>query len=322
MNNMHQETEALETIACPLCGVYEYQSFLRGPDLFMRLAGSFRLVQCRNCQLIFQNPRPTLASIGRYYPQRYGAYAAAETGLRGRAGLAGMLTRRALGMRCRLIDRATTATPATPRRLLDIGCASGLFLEAMQQQPGWLVEGVEPDAASARGVSERLDIQVFAGPFEHASYADNQFDAVTLWDVLEHLHDPLTSLHAIRRILKPDGVLFIRVPNTASYVARLCGRYWSGYDLPRHLTLFTPPTLAHALRKAGFHTTVKRYSSGSYLAALHSLRFALDHGRLAPTQAEFIQRLLIHPLFRAAAWPPVRLADWLAGGSNLEVLVR
>jgi hypothetical protein len=87
------------------------------------------------------------------------------------------------------------------------------------------------------------------------------------------------------------------------------------------MTLFTPRTLARALVQSGFRTTVRRYSSGSYLAALHSLRFAMDDGRISPKRANAIQHLLIQPLFRAIAWLPLRLADLLAGGSNLEVLV-
>ncbi|MDZ4721379.1 MAG: class I SAM-dependent methyltransferase [Roseiflexaceae bacterium] len=318
---MQQKPEVFEQTDCPLCGGSAYRVFLRGPDLFMHVPGLFQLVRCTNCRLIYQNPRPSLSSMSRYYPDRYGAYESAETGLRGRIGLSGALTRRALGMRCRLIDHTIDTTPGNTRRLLDIGCASGLFLEAMQQQ-GWRVEGVEPDVASARGVSERLGIVVFAGPFEHASYPTGHFDAITLWDVLEHLHNPMASLHEIRRILRPGGALFIRVPNAASYGARICGRYWSGYDLPRHMSLFTPYTLAQALAQAGFRQAVRRYSSGSYIAALHSLRFGMDDGRVSAKRAAAIQRVLIHPLFRAMAWLPLRLADLLAGGSNLEVLVR
>jgi len=114
----------------------------------------------------------------------------------------------------------------------------------------------------------------------------------------------------------------VRIPNAASYVARLCGRYWSGYDLPRHMTLFTPTTLRRALAQAGFNQIVCSYSSGSYLAALHSLRFAMDDGMVSPQGAAAIHRVLLHPIARALVWPPVRLADWIASGSNLEVLAR
>jgi 2-polyprenyl-3-methyl-5-hydroxy-6-metoxy-1,4-benzoquinol methylase len=261
-----------------------------------------------------------LEEIARYYPDHYGSYGSAQEGLAVRRGLMRWVIRRGLHKRCRLLDRNVPPTPGRPRRLLDVGCASGLFLEAMQEYPGWQVEGVELNRTAAHVTSARLGVPVFAGPLEQAHYADASIDAVTLWDVLEHLHDPLASLRELRRILRPGGALFVRVPNAASYVARGCGRYWSGYDLPRHMTLFTPTTLQQALAKAGFDRPLVRYSSGSYLAALHSLRFAMDAGRVSPARAARIHRWLLHPVVRALAWLPFTVADRLAAGSNLEVL--
>ena len=313
---------AAETVDCPLCGGDDYRLAQRGPDYFMHLPGTFQLVRCAACGLLYQNPRPPLAEIGRYYPDHYGSYGSAQAGLRARRGAMGWIIRRGQHKRCRLIDRYAPARPGAARRLLDVGCASGLFLEAMQSYPGWLVEGVELNETAARTTSARLGVPVFVGPFEQARYAGAAFDAIALWDVLEHLHDPLASLRELRRILRPGGVLFLRVPNAASYVARLCGRYWSGYDLPRHMTLFTPRTLAQALAEAGFREKIRVYTSGSYLAALHSLRFAMDDGLASPERAAAIHRALLHPAARALALLPLTLADRAAGGSNLEALVR
>lgn len=312
----------LETTVCPLCGGARYSRARGGPDYFMRLPGTFQLARCAGCGLLYQNPRPPLEEIDRYYPNQYGSYDSARAGLRARRGLMRRVIERGQGKRSRLVDRAMPAAPGQTRRLLDVGCASGLFLEMMQRQQGWQVEGVELNEAAARATGERLGVPVFSGPFERASYPTAAFDAITLWDVLEHLHEPLASLRELRRILKPGGVLFLRVPNAASYVAKLCGRYWSGYDLPRHMTLFTPRTLARALAETGFRERLCYYTSGSYLAALHSLRFALDDGRLRPERALAIHRALQHPLLRAAAWLPFQAADRIAGGSNIEVLVR
>jgi SAM-dependent methyltransferase len=312
----------LETIDCPLCGATQYHEQHSGPDLFMRLPGTFHLVRCSECRLLYQNPRPPLDEIGQYYPNHYGSYDSAGAGLRARRGMMRWIIQRGQHKRCRLIERNAPTHTGAPHRLLDIGCASGLFLEAMQTYPGWQVEGVELNAAAARATSARLGIPVFAGPFEQAQYADGAFDAIALWDVLEHLHNPLASLREIRRILRPGGVLFVRVPNAASYVARMCGRYWSGYDLPRHMTLFTPRTLAQALAQVGFRERVCVFPSGSYLAALHSLRFAMDDGRLKPEQAAAIHRILLRPAARALAWPIFSIADRMAGGSNVEALVR
>jgi len=310
----------VETVVCPLCESDRFRVERGGPDYFMHLPGTFQLVRCAACGLLYQNPRPPLSEIGRYYPDHYGSYGSAQAGLRTRSGLMGWIIRRGQNKRCRLLDRTVLPVAGQPRRLLDVGCASGLFLEAMQHYPGWQVEGVELNETAARTTAARLGVPVFAGPLEHARYPGASFDAVTLWDVLEHLHDPLASLRELRRITRPGGVIFVRVPNAASYVARLCGRYWSGYDLPRHMTLLTPATLRRALVQAGFERTLLSYSSGSYLAALHSLRFAMDDGRLSPRRAEAIHRALLHPVARALAWLPCALADHVADGSNLEVM--
>lgn len=313
--------DALETVPCPLCGGQHFRQELRGRDFFMHLPGTFTLVRCQRCGLLLQNPRPPLHTIERYYPNQYGSYASATAGLNTRRGLLGRVIRRGQHKRCRLLDKHVPSADGRPRRLLDVGCASGLFLEAMQSYPGWNVEGVELNQAAAQATSARLGVPVFAGPLEHAHFPDKAFDAITLWDVLEHLHDPMASLRELRRILRPGGVLFIRVPNAVSYVVHLCGRYWSGYDLPRHMTLFAPRTLARTLGAAGFTRSILRYSSGSYLAALHSLRFVMDDGRLAPERAAAIHGALLHPIARAAAWLPFALADQIASGSNLEVMV-
>src|SRR5262245_47082303 len=108
----------------------------------MRLPGTFHLVRCEQCGLLYQNPRPPLAEIGRYYPDHYGSYGSAQAGLRTRPGLLGSIIRRGMNKRCRLLDRTVPAEAGRPRQHLDVGCASGLFMEAIQNH-GWRVEGVE-----------------------------------------------------------------------------------------------------------------------------------------------------------------------------------
>lgn len=316
-----EQQPTLEKTTCLLCGSTQSTPYQEGADYFMRLPGTFYLVRCVSCGLLYQNPRPSLDEIDHYYPNQYGSYSSAHAGLYARPGLAGWLIRRAQHYRCRLLHQAVSTASHQTKRLLDVGCASGLFLEAMQYYAGWQVEGVELNQQAAHATSERLGIPVFAGPLEAANFPDATFDAITLWDVLEHLHDPVASLRELRRILKPGGALFVRVPNAASYVARGCGRYWSGYDLPRHMTSFTPRTLSQMLRQTGFNRLVCRYSSGSYIAALHSLRFALDNSTFDSEWAALIHRILLHPFVRAVAWLPTRLADQILGGSNMEVLV-
>lgn len=311
----------LETTPCLLCGSDCFTLKHSGPDYFMHLSGHFSLVQCAACGLLFQNPRPSLQVVGRYYPDTYGSYASAETGLQARKGLAGTLIRYNQRKRCRMLDRVVPVVEGRSRRLLDVGCASGLFLEAMQQYGGWKVEGVELNEAAAHATSARLNVPVFAGPVERAHFEDNSFDAVTMWDVLEHLHDPVVQLRSLRRIIRPGGALFVRLPDADSYLRAFCGRYWVGYDLPRHMSVFSHATLRATLAQAGF-AVIDSFPSGSYLSAVHSLHFAMDDTRVSRRLGVAVRRTLMHPAARALAWLPFALADRLGGGSQMEVLAR
>ena len=98
--------------------------------------------------------------------------------------------------------------------------------------------GVEPDEYSSRIAIEKYHLNVFHGNLDQASYSTSSFDAITLWDVLEHLPDPSSTLQEIKGFLKPDGILVLRVPNYDSCDARLFGFAWSGLDVPRHFMSF------------------------------------------------------------------------------------
>lgn len=107
----------------------------------------------------------------------------------------------------------------------------------------------EASSAHARDV---LGISVHLGAIEALSLPDESFDAVTLWHVLEHVTTPGTMLEAIRKVLRPGGVLLVSVPNFGSPEARATGAGWFHLDVPRHLVHFSPDTLDATLRASGF----------------------------------------------------------------------
>ncbi len=118
-------------------------------------------------------------------------------------------------------------------RMLDVGCATGVFLQWFQAGGSWDLYGLELSEGAAR-VARAAGLNVFIGQLEEAAYPENYFDVVTFWDVLEHISDPRSALLETRRILKPDGILVLRLPNAASLDARIFRQYWSGLDAPRH----------------------------------------------------------------------------------------
>jgi SAM-dependent methyltransferase len=137
--------------------------------------------------------------------------------------------------------------------VLDVGCASGSYLLALRDK-GWDVHGIEIDAGAARYAREQHGLPVRAGAAEAvlSEYSEEQFDLVTMWHVLEHLHDPYRVLSEAHRIIKPGGTLMFEVPNYASLPSTLFGKYWFTLEAPRHLYHFTPRTLTRMLSKAGF----------------------------------------------------------------------
>ena len=150
------------------------------------------------------------------------------------------------------------------RRVLDVGCGRGYTLRWLQRW-GADVSGTqlsEPAAVRARGLLGKG--RVFVGELADARYPARGFDCVMLWHVLEHVPDPVSLLREIARILKPDGLVYIEVPNAGGWSARRLGRHWLAYDIPRHLVHFTPKTLERAMAAAGFVCLEQAHGSLEY----------------------------------------------------------
>lgn len=141
-------------------------------------------------------------------------------------------------------------SPATPGRLMEVGCGSGVALERMQSF-GWQVEGVDPDPAAAEAARAR-GVLVRTGSLENQRYPESHFDAIYMAHVLEHVHDPAGLLRECSRVLKPGGTLVAITPNVESWGHRQFGASWLALDPPRHLLLFSLSTLRQAAEQAGF----------------------------------------------------------------------
>ncbi|WP_254846460.1 class I SAM-dependent methyltransferase [Hymenobacter sp. CRA2] len=202
---------------------------------------SFAIVQCTNCSFLLTNPRPDAASIGRYYESEdYVSHSDSNQGLINQV----YQVARTFTVR----QKVSLVNKQAPRRgrLLDYGCGTGYFLAACQKS-GWQVSGLEPNETARKLAEHNTGQPINAGDlslFETAS-----FDAITLWHVLEHVHDLNGTLKQLTRILKPDGVLVVAVPNAESPDAQYYREQWAAFDVPRHLYHFTAKTITKLFRK-------------------------------------------------------------------------
>jgi SAM-dependent methyltransferase len=305
----------LEETACLLCGADRPVRVYDAPDRLMKVRGEFRIVRCGSCSLMYLSPRPTLATIGDYYPEAYEPYlrVSPQSLPAWRRGLLNY----GLYKRIRPIVQRKA-----PGRALDIGCATGQFLAYLRDAAHWQVLGVEPSASAARYARETFGLEVHHGDLRGARLADQSIDVVTLWDVLEHLHDPCAELREIRRILKPDGLLVFRVPSLDSLDAKLFGPNWAGLDVPRHMVVFNRHTLMQMLTQAGFVPERMWCASGSYFAFMLSWRMLVEDKIAMPRSRRLLDRLVNNLVFRALSVPYFWLIDRLGRGASVTVVAR
>ena len=148
----------------------------------------------------------------------------------------------------RLLGKAPAAS-----RLVDIGCSRGQFV-GFAGEAGFQTEGVEP-APDIAAAARELGLNVRTGLLEEQQYAESTFDAASLFEVVEHLREPLPLLKECRRILKPGGVLLISTGNAASWTVAAMGARWDYFHIEKdggHISFFNPGSMAVMAKNAGF----------------------------------------------------------------------
>ncbi|RFP64195.1 class I SAM-dependent methyltransferase [Hymenobacter lapidiphilus] len=225
---------------CPVCGKTELRNKLVVEDKSVSRE-SFAIQQCAACTFQFTNPRPDAAHIGRYYESdEYVSHNSGAGGIINQAyKVARVFTmRRKVGLLNKLV-------PAKGK-LFDYGCGTGHFLAAAKTD-GWQVAGWEPNVGAREEASRRVGQPI--GLAGLVNFQEASFDAITLWHVLEHVHELNSTLKQLIRLLRPGGTLVIAVPNVESLDAQHYGPDWAAYDVPRHLYHFSPKTMKLLLKK-------------------------------------------------------------------------
>jgi 2-polyprenyl-3-methyl-5-hydroxy-6-metoxy-1,4-benzoquinol methylase len=216
---------------CPLCNSTELEPHLSVTD-FTTTLESFKIEKCCLCNFVFTNPRPTPADIGNYYQSdKYISHTDGGKGLLDKIYL--VARKFTLTWKYNLI----TANRAAGE-LLDVGCGTGEFISYMKSK-GWRVTGMEPSATAREKASAKIDQIVYP----NLEGITQQFDVITLWHVLEHVHQLKETVTKLKSLLKANGTIFIAVPNYESPDAKRYQQYWAAYDVPRHLWHFSKSSI-------------------------------------------------------------------------------
>lgn len=252
---MRPSSELFQEIACPMCGSSDYKVVQQArypPTLDEhQLKQIFRaasddvlwdqVVRCGVCGLVYINPRPRAELILEGYAEAEDPVFAAQNDarIRGfRKTLQGVVQRLGISPK--------------GKRVLDVGCAGGAFLVAAREM-GFAVTGIEPARWMAAYGREKYQLDIRDGILEPGSFEPHSFDVITLWDVIEHLPQPLETLQIVRSLLKTGGVLLVNYPDIGTLAARTLGWRWP-FWLSVHLIYYTRKTMSEQLRRAGFAT--------------------------------------------------------------------
>lgn len=223
-----------ENDPCLLCGAQAWRTLLS--------LGEHRVTVCDRCGLGRTAPFPDAAGIAAVNTATYS--------LQKRLAIYRSRSRELSARYRRQLREIARVSGRAPGRILDIGCNTGAFL-SVARQLGHEAYGVEMAEEAARYAQRQPGLRVHHGTLEAARYPERSFDVATLWDVIEHVPDPLALLAEARRVLKDDGLLVVQSPNMASAMAAVAGARWGWWTVPDHLYHFTPATMRRLVQAAG-----------------------------------------------------------------------
>jgi 2-polyprenyl-3-methyl-5-hydroxy-6-metoxy-1,4-benzoquinol methylase len=215
-----------------------------------------QIVRCLQCGHVYANPRWEAEQL-------VGAYAAVEDALYVREQAA---RRRTFEHHLHRLESFRSVS--SPGTLLDVGAYTGVFLEVAEAR-GWKALGVEPSRWAAE-VARSRGLDVVEGTLEARELQGRQFDAVTMWDVIEHVVDPADELVRTYELLAEGGVIAVHTMDINSLFARLMGRRWP-WLMDMHVHYFSRDSLTRLLERTGYEVlwagAEGRYLSLRYLAS-------------------------------------------------------
>jgi len=248
---------------CPLCSETPLVPFLTTTD-FSISKEDFTIVQCSKCGFKFTNPRPKASEIGPYYESEdYISHSNTSKGVVNRVYQ--MVRTHTIRKKTQLYARIVSNQV---KSVLDYGSGTGELLKELKNQ-GWKTLGMEPGekARAFATVENGLHVKNPEALFE---IGDKTFSVISMWHVLEHVHELHPTINHLKRILSDTGRLIVAVPNSDSYDAKLYNGHWAAYDVPRHLYHFNKSSVSELFsrHKMEIEQIIPMYFDSFYVSML------------------------------------------------------
>jgi ubiquinone/menaquinone biosynthesis C-methylase UbiE len=227
---------------CPICGSSNNELLIKSKDYLVLkgVSADFSVYLCKNCSNGFSFPFMTNTALKEYYPDDYNCFS-------NHKGFVGWIQRIKSGNDVSIIVKLLRNTG---KELFEIGSGSGFFLSLLAEK-GLKISGLEPSLSGAKYAKENFSIDLSNCFFEDF-VSENKYDMVIAFHVLEHFNCPVSALIKIKYMIKEQGYLYLKVPRLDSWPAKVYGKFWHGYDLPRHRFHFTKKGLIELLNNHGF----------------------------------------------------------------------
>jgi len=246
--------------ACPLCGADADEPLFDGEDHNFGFAGRFPVVRCHACELVYCNPFVAPEYVGQFFDSGYAAHDVEPARVARRRGR----------------DVWDRVRPFGEARLLDVGCGGGSFLARMKMA-GWRGLGVDPVARAIESC-RALGVEAIEGTIPGVELGERRFELITLRGSLPNLPQPRATFEVLRRHAVEGGLLVFNAFNVDGWIARRCGRYWLGYDLPRQRCHYSRATVERLLAKTGWRVERVGYRRRPNLARRNAKLMAMVTG--------------------------------------------
>lgn len=283
-----------------------------------------QVCQCSNCGVQFLQPQPTDVELLPYYDTPY--YGSSPKKF---VGPIARFVRKWQAQRAAMVARHI----APSGHVLDVGCGNGQFLFDLHNA-GFKVHGTELSSQSAARVPKPIADNIYVADLCELNLSPQSFDAICMWHVLEHVRDPHAICSEINRLLKPNGWLFLSLPNAQSPEAALFGKHWFHLDPPRHLFGLGTRSLTTLLESAGFDVvklntwSLEQNPYGFMQSCLNAMGFKRDRAYdtlKGMHKAKFLANafdvlLLAFLTLPAIAWSSV--LSCLGKGSTMTLVAR